>query len=667
MQDKASALNKINDKGLLGTIKEASSDDIKGFFKQAFTVHGEFPMARCIEKLANRYGENALALSGPCEGKNLAECVCGSLSDENVYTTKLANKIASTWSERDGMHECVEDFIRNGLALNKAAQACEDLKSKYISPEEVYAESLSEDQSIKIAIGEEDMEEDPFDSDEDMDMGEDSDDMSENPKGYDDSDLNEEIDEDMDMDEPSEEEMPSGYRDETDEDEGFDLNIELGDDMSDMEGGEDLDVEIEMPESEEGMEPSSEETELTEPETEEETDMEESFEEPSAIEEADIMKEAPKSASTNDQLNLLEKEANALRHGRIVGVNKLNIDVDSIRSALNKQAKNGKLEQTSAQDNVGQVANGKPHKDSAQEGFSADSPDVPTNGGKPLSGEHGEGFKADAPEIPYGDGHFEGEPNKGEMQNAVTGGQQGQGKDHTGKYRKASNMFDQALAKLAKDMGLSVHTVQDDPDIGQVSNGKPHKDSTQEGFSADTPDVPENGGQPLSAEKGEGFKVDVPSIPAGDGQLGHESELGLEGEKQNQITGGQDGQGGAKNYKSKKASSASNEVAIKLAAKMVENGIIKAEQMPAKLSELQRYDVSQLRDLEKAMFNRPSATKGLKVASSGVEQPLVISEVSSHKNASTDLKGKIASLFRLQQQVEMADESEAAKLRNAFK
>jgi hypothetical protein len=223
------------------------------------------------------------------------------------------------------------------------------------------------------------------------------------------------------------------------------------------------------------------------------------------------------------------------------------------------------------------------------------------------------------------------------------------------------------LSKLAKDMGLSVHTVQDDADLGQIANGKPHKDSTQEGFSAETPDVPENGGKPLSSEKGEGFKVDSPSIPAGDGQLGHESELGLEGEKQNQITGGQNGQGGAQNYKSKKASSANKEVAIKLAAKMVENGIIKADQMPAKLAELQRYEVSQLRDLEKAMFNRPSATKGLKVASSGVEQPLVINEVSSHKNASSDLKGKIASLFRLQQQVEMADESEAAKLRNAFK
>jgi hypothetical protein len=667
MQDKAAALNTINDKGLLGTIKEASSDDVKGFFKQAFTVHGEFPMSRCIEKLANRYGENALALSGPCEGKNLAECVCGSLSDENVYTTKLANKIASAWSERDAMHECVEDFVRSGLVLNKAAQACEDLKSKYVSAEEIYAETLSEDQSIKSAMGDGEMdEEDPFDSEDFSDSPEGDEGEMPEMSGM---DSGEDMEEDLDMDEPTEEEMPEGYRDESD-DEGFDLDIEFENtDSSDMGEDADLDVEIEMPESEEGMEPESEESEMSEmPEQEEgEMDTAEDTEGPSMMEESDMMKEAPKSASQNDEIERLEKEAHSLRRGRIVGVNKLNIDIDSIRAALNKQAKSGKLEQTSAQDVVGAVANGKPHKDSTQEGFSAESPDVPSNGGKPLAAEHGEGFKESAPEIPYGDGQFEGEPNKGEMQNAITGGQAGQGKDHTGKYRKASNMFDQALSKLAKDMGLSVHTVQDDADLGQIANGKPHKDSTQEGFSAETPDVPENGGKPLSSEKGEGFKVDSPSIPAGDGQLGHESELGLEGEKQNQITGGQNGQGGAQNYKSKKASSANKEVAIKLAAKMVENGIIKADQMPAKLAELQRYEVSQLRDLEKAMFNRPSATKGLKVASSGVEQPLVINEVSSHKNASSDLKGKIASLFRLQQQVEMADESEAAKLRNAFK
>lgn len=663
MQDKAAALNTINDKGLLGTIKEASSDDVKGFFKQAFTVHGEFPMSRCIEKLANRYGENALALSGPCEGKNLAECVCGSLADENVYTTKLASKIASTWSERDAMHECVEDFIRDGMGLNKAAQACEDLKSKYISSEEIYAETLSEDQSIKSAMGDGEMdEEDPFDSEDFSDSAEDE--NVEMPE-ISDIDIGEEGEEDMNMEEPGEEEMPEGYHDESDE--GFDLDIEFDNaDSSGIEEGEDLDVEIEMPESEEDVEPESEESEMPEQE-EGAMDTVEDTEGPSMMEESDMMKEAPKSASQNDEIERLEKEAHSLRRGRIVGVNKLNIDIDSIRAALNKQAKSGKLEQTSAQDVVGAVANGKPHKDSTQEGFSAESPNVPSNGGKPLAAEHGDGFKESAPEIPYGDGQFEGEPNKGEMQNAITGGQAGQGKDHTGKYRKASNMFDQALSKLAKDMGLSVHTVQDDADLGQIANGKPHKDSTQEGFSAETPDVPENGGNPLSSEKGEGFKVDSPSIPAGDGQLGHESELGLEGEKQNQITGGQNGQGGAQNYKSKKASSANKEVAIKLAAKMVENGVIKAEQMPAKLAELQRYEVSQLRDLEKAMFNRPSATKGLKVASSGVEQPLVINEVSSHKNASSDLKGKIASLFRLQQQVEMADESEAAKLRNAFK
>lgn len=151
--------------------------------------------------------------------------------------------------------------------------------------------------------------------------------------------------------------------------------------------------------------------------------------------------------------------------------------------------------------------------------------------------------------------------------------------------------------------------------------------------------------------------------------MGHESELGYTAEKQTQMTGGNAGAGSVESvggYKGKKASGNSKDAAIKLAGRMLESGLIKADQLPAKLTELQRYEVSQLRDLEKAMFAKTSSSKGLKVASSGVEQPLVISEASSHKNASTDLKGKIASLFRLQQQVELAQESEATKLK-AFK
>ena len=698
MSNKASILNTINDKGLLGSIKEASSNNTRGFFKKAFTVQGKFPMEMCIHKLANRYGDNALALSGPCEGKNLAECVCGSLSDENVYTTGLANKVASTWAERDGMHECVEDFVRNGLPLEKSAQACEDIKSKYITEEEMFAETISDIVSIKSAQNENAIEdEDPFDSEEmSEDSEEVSEDMSENPEDMDDSEF-EDNDDDFD-------EVAGGYHDDEDEDEVLEdadadagLSIHLDSGLAGKieerlsEVPDDLDMEIDMSEdemSEDDMDEMSEdemsedemsedemseddmdgmsEDEMSEDTGEEVMDSEEDMnnQEEGMMEEASYM-ESPKQASESDVIARLEKEANSLRHGRIVGVNKLNIDVDSIRAALNKSA--GKVTPTSAQDTVKGIANGKPHPDSTQEGFKAPNPKVPSNSGKPLSGSKGEKLSLDMPEIPSGKGKFPNETNEAEIQDTVTGGQGGQGANHTGKYRKASNMFDQALAKLAKDMGLEVSTVQDDADIAPISNGKPHADSTQEGFSAEDVDVPCNNGDPLSSEEGEGFNLDVPSIPAGDGQMGNEAKLGLSGEKQNNITGGQDGQGGSSNMRSKKANSANKEVAIKLAAKMVESGLIKAEQLSSKLVELQRYEVSQLRDLERAMFNRNSVTKGLKIASSGVEHPLVISEASSQKNASVDLKSKIASLFRLQQQVEMANDSEAAKLRNAFK
>lgn len=169
MLDKAAALSKINASGLLRNIKEASSQNVsvRDSIKQAFSVRGEFPMNTCLEKLARRYGENALALSGPCEGQNLANCVCGSLAEEGVYTTNLATKVASAWASRDPMMECVEDYIREGLSLSKSAQACEDLKSKYITSEEVFADEITESY-VKSAQEEEvfEGEENPFDSED---------------------------------------------------------------------------------------------------------------------------------------------------------------------------------------------------------------------------------------------------------------------------------------------------------------------------------------------------------------------------------------------------------------------------------------------------------------------------------------------------------------------
>jgi len=203
--------------------------------------------------------------------------------------------------------------------------------------------------------------------------------------------------------------------------------------------------------------------------------------------------------------------------------------------------------------------------------------------------------------------------------------------------------FESALAKMAKDMKLQRGNVQDDKDIGNYS---------KDGIEMTSPNVPSKGGADL----------DTPSIPAGDGAFDGESEAGYTAEKQNHMTGGDAGSGG-----DTKTSGVREELALKIAARMVEEKVISAMQMPAKINELSRYQVSQLQDLEKVMFR--NASKGLKTASvsGGLEKPLLIADSSSEKNVSSDLKSKISSLFRLHKQNEMADQTENAKLRDVFR
>ena len=85
-------------------------------------------------------------------------------------------------------------------------------------------------------------------------------------------------------------------------------------------------------------------------------------------------------------------------------------------------------------------------------------------------------------------------------------------------------------------------------------------------------------------------------------------------------------------------------------------------------NELQRYEVSQIVDIAKAMFRSSSTPpKGLVTASKGVEHPLVIGESSNSRNGYSDLRSKISSLFSLQQRVDQADETESVQIRKAFK
>jgi len=99
---------------------------------------------------------------------------------------------------------------------------------------------------------------------------------------------------------------------------------------------------------------------------------------------------------------------------------------------------------------------------------------------------------------------------------------------------------------------------------------------------------------------------------------------------------------------------------------MLKSDLIHADQLDSKVAELMRYEVSQLQDLESAMFDRSSATKGLTIASGGFEKPLLIDE-RSNQGSFGSLQNQISSLFKLQHQVDMADETDSTQLRGTFK
>ena len=99
---------------------------------------------------------------------------------------------------------------------------------------------------------------------------------------------------------------------------------------------------------------------------------------------------------------------------------------------------------------------------------------------------------------------------------------------------------------------------------------------------------------------------------------------------------------------------------------MVKSDMISPDQLNKKVAELMRYEVSQLQDLETAMFNGSSTTKGLTTASRGSEKPILIDE-RSNQGSFGGLQNQIASLFKLQHQVDMADETVSARLGDTFK
>jgi hypothetical protein len=145
MKEKGNVILAMSGKGLIDKIKTASTKtSVVDEYKTKFaSVDGsQFPVESCMQKLANRYGENAVALSGPCEGKALADCVCKSLKNAGVYSSNLAVKVAGIWVEKEAASECIEDYIRLGFEYKQSCVICDALKTKYAQLDDVIVDEL---------------------------------------------------------------------------------------------------------------------------------------------------------------------------------------------------------------------------------------------------------------------------------------------------------------------------------------------------------------------------------------------------------------------------------------------------------------------------------------------------------------------------------------------
>jgi hypothetical protein len=659
---KAEVLNSALQSGSVKPVKMASADDTPiGAFKKAFTMYGEFPTNECMEKLARRYGADSVALSGPCRGSNLPDCVCSKLAEENIYSTSVADKVASSWSQPDPMCECVEDLVRGGMGIKQASSACELLKAAYAEDEEYLADDLADeggDMLDSADMGDEDDSEpsDPFDDDgmddelvEDSSPDEDKVTLSLDLT----PDMLKMIDEEIRSVLDSHDQADGAEDVEIDEDPVLDDAGDSVSDVADAGKPDHMGVDMDEPVSDgdpvgapvaalpEPSEVDGDVSEMEPVESESDYSSDDDDDDSSEGKKATMEKTAPNEASSKDDKDSqIEKEAMAMRRGRVVGVGKLELDISKLASALTKEAGEKSIEISRAQDqsDIGKVMTGK---------AGLKGPKMVENGGKTLESEHGETFNVDShkPKIPVGGGKFDGDSITAEKGNLATGGNDGSGKSASGKFDRQKLVFDSTIAKLASDLGLKQELVQDQPELGDVGTS-----DGLEGLAE--PEVPQGN---------ESAGLSVPSIPVG-GQRG--------AEKQNIMTGGQVGSGKSGpvgGYAKKKAGNDSGELALKIAGKMVAAGIISPDALPAKADELASYKVAQLVDLDKAMFADGAVMKGLKTASAGSETAFVIPEQKSERSAYGDLKSKITSMFKLHQQVEMADQTESNALRRAFK
>lgn len=707
LADRGRTILAMNDKGLLRRVKTASVEgNSLRHFKQAYAIGDKFPVERCRELIARRFGENAIAMSGPDEGSNLADSICKRLSTAGIYSDNIAIKVAETWKDPDGCVMCLEDFIRGGFTAKQASFICDQLRTKYAQAVEFLADELDgdfDDGGMDEAV----IDDAPMDGFEDS-FDDSVDPFSDDMGGGEFVTVNlpldvletfdEEIDKALGVDPATEKHhdesvlpegdvemaLPEDAAEDIGEvaDEALDTAVEVADGIEDaFEGDDDDDDPFDGG-------PSGSDAD-GEPDDADKEGMGMSM--PSGMGDMSTMsaetaenKKESSSDSQNAEDNSEEEHsmreasdmADVFKKGRISSSHKVNLDLSAVAELLNKRAGDSSITHKNVQDD----SDTKPYSASNgsamghEDKFSAEDPSAPSAGtGATMGNESNDLAKTDVPTVPAGGSPMGNEGEQGytpEKGHDHTGGDKGAGNSKAASTKAQQDDLAERLIATADSKLDEAKPVSDDGDVQPISNNKDHSHTPEgskikpfeESDHAETDSVPEEGSGAFMGHEEESIG-DVPKapdhqpeIPEGGGVNEHyDKNDRYAPEKQTDL------KGTVIARSDEESKTARQNAAIRVAGRMLEAKRISAEQLPAKIAELERYEVEQIKDFEKAMFG--VVRKGLDTVAQGSETALVIPESSNVKDASTELTKQIQGLFELDRRNRAADDDPNADLK----
>lgn len=113
--------------------------------EKALTDADKFPIESFRERLSRRFGIDAVALSGPCEGQSLVECIVRQLekrwdrikdrfAGDNNKAFKLATKLAESYQMKDDTKDCISDLEQIGYQKTAANGIASYLKAYAMDP-----------------------------------------------------------------------------------------------------------------------------------------------------------------------------------------------------------------------------------------------------------------------------------------------------------------------------------------------------------------------------------------------------------------------------------------------------------------------------------------------------------------------------------------------------